>query len=211
VCEHIYSDQDSGATEEDGETKFMYSILGRGRNNFIGAWDIPDVEFDMPVPLTPWLNQRVYVPYCSTPPANLAKLISSGRWRSTCTKADEKALTGLIGGMWTIPPDWRLDFEFQYYMLRQREQDFEILESVKLTQRQLLDLSELGGLFHITDIDLKGRYHTYHMENQLLAAQVEEFYNEFPGTVFRATDNGFPGPRIGGPGGDYVLRWNRLV
>jgi hypothetical protein len=154
--------------------------------NFIRAWGTdPNIPFKVSDSFRDKYGRdrspRVLaIPYFATPPIDLLDLLKTPRkYSSPFKKAENDALTDLLGGMWTVPPDWRLDFNFQHHILR-RKGVAGVVKYVEQLQKRMLDLYKFGGSFEIADIGENNRCHRYNMKSPLTAALVEEFFVAFP-------------------------------
>lgn len=185
--------------------------MGNGKSNFTGAWDsnvahdVRDI-FPLRAESATWLA----VPYSATPPVDINRLLWEVEYRSAFTKPEQESLTDLLGGLWTIPPDWRLDLKFQHHMLRKQKQP--VVHLAKIFQEQLLELHKLGGSFEIVDIGSDELlFHSYTFQKPATASQIEEFKVPFPFKILRVTENGFPTEL----GNDAIaldsLQWTRLM
>ncbi|KAE9366522.1 hypothetical protein N431DRAFT_471572 [Stipitochalara longipes BDJ] len=130
--------------------KLICRAKGNGKSNFIGAWE-SNVTVDLwEHPYQDQVELWLAVPYFVTPPSDIRLLLSSPNYPYIITKLEHDTLTELLGGLWTIPPDWRLDLNFQQHMLR--KQKYSLVENAKRFREPLLELYSLGGSFEITDI-----------------------------------------------------------
>jgi len=199
---------------------FVYPDRANGRSNFIGIWDVdPDIVFEFPSDLAQHRQfiadsekRLLAVPYFATPPVDILRLLRTYS-RTYCRpfrKVEQDALTSLLGGMWTVPPDWRLDFRFQHHMLR-KNGDTDILESVEEFVKQTLRLYELGGSFEIVDIGENNCCQKYDIKSPITAALAEEFLVKFSPKVLETTEaylptiDGIPRKSMSG------LKWKRLM
>jgi hypothetical protein len=78
-----------------------------------------------------------------------------------------------------VPPDWRLDMDFQEHVLGQKEPDLNIIDhfnQIYKPQKQLLDL---GGSYAVIDIDSSSSNNTYYKYQMLgseSASNVDEWF-----------------------------------
>jgi hypothetical protein len=175
-----------------------YWNRGIGKPNFVGAWEIDGTTVDYNDDFDERINVAL-VPYSSTPPRSLESLLkdtwslpSHLRYGSLFTHK----INDILGGIWTLPPDWRLDFNFQYHVfwqartLERKEQD--IIELAKMIRQEQEKVKAAGGSYTVTEIDSRGNFVTFDVLEAPSALEVEEWCLDIPPKLFWTTTNGLP-------------------
>jgi len=192
---------------------------GQGRNNFIGAWEGSNLSEDHSTESKTDVHSSsrdtgylwLPVPYPSIPPEDLSEKRS--QLRPPFSEQEIMVLNRLLGGLWTIPPDQRLDLDFQRHVLRQLANDIVLTEHVRIIHIKLVQLEGRGGSLEVTDFDNKDSQYTYRPFESASAADVEEWFLSIPAKLIKVSPNGFPrgvaspedvDPRLMNP-------WNRTV
>jgi hypothetical protein len=100
---------DGGETShaETGNT-IIQPCIGQGRPNFLPVWELESVDFDFEK-----VENLLRVPYSSSPPI--------GNLGMAFTTHERDMLLKQFGGLFTLPPDWRLNLEFQSHVLRRED------------------------------------------------------------------------------------------
>ncbi|PMD16874.1 hypothetical protein NA56DRAFT_662778 [Hyaloscypha hepaticicola] len=212
---------------EKAELTWMSSPGGNGRNNFIAPWNSQNfvAEYRVPENFNPYgASIWLPVPYPATPPHDLCIPISPNQttpepFRGPFTDPQYAQFCELLGGLWTLPPDGRLDLEFQHHVFRKKGHNIDIAEQIKqakIIRSTLERLIALDGSFEITEIDgaLWGEY-TYQPFESVTACDAEEWFLKIPPKLIRVTPQGVPIEEYSFPGyiSDPRLMnlWRRIV
>lgn len=170
---------------------------GQGRNNFVGACDVPEVILSSSLEMfddsyhedSIWLP----VPYPAIPPKNYFPR-EPGDYKAFTpfTKEQHTILNRYLWGLWTLPPDDRLDLEFQSHILRRHAVDGNLEEHIKGIRSSLDRLRETGGSFEIIEIDDTGNRYTYQPFESATASDVEEWFLKIAPKLVKVNCLGFP-------------------
>lgn len=173
---------------------------GQGRSNFRGAWDTPNAELD---DNTSSLESYIYAGYnkdresICLPVPYLAILPSSGTSRLRLTRnpfthQERAILIQRLGGLWTVPPDDRLDLQFQYHVLGNIGHHVDMLKHINTIQSSLKNLYDLGGSLEVTEFGDVNNQYTYQPFELLSASDVEEWFLNIPPKLLRVNVKGIP-------------------
>ncbi|KAH8777269.1 hypothetical protein BGZ57DRAFT_351768 [Hyaloscypha finlandica] len=159
---------------------------GRGRPNFSPVWELESV-YDQSDEKDQYFLR---IPYSSTPPVACRGVMSfdPDEWKMFRTR---------FGSLATLPPDWRLNLNFQNHVP---------CENIKPATTESYNLlHERGGSLKVEDISL-GDSHVYCREtNDITALDVELLYH-FPPTITTVTQGWRPtGNRVD------PLQWKRII
>ncbi|KAE8450746.1 hypothetical protein EG329_005659 [Mollisiaceae sp. DMI_Dod_QoI] len=173
-----------------GTKSLMYCYTGKGRPNFSGPWDKPGIGHNLD---TDDLGDCVlHIPYSSLPPIDLDELLKRGQYRLPFNDNEQVPPYHLLKGLRTLPPDYRLNIDFQNHMLRQLDAATDVGKYVLDIQKKHESIYERGGIYEVEDIDTSGSSHTYSIQSSMSATQVEEWFLNIPSHQFRTTPQGFP-------------------
>lgn len=208
------------------------AINGHGKNNFVGAWDFPRREShsisESGSISESWLPRTcrsiwLPVPYPSIPPEYFAPSSSDSDpnmiddFFTPFTDKQRGIFNQHLWGLWTLPPDDRLDLEFQSHVLR-RVPDGDIKRHVEGIRSSLDKLHELGGSFEIIELDnYYGNQYTYRPGFESTSAfDVDEWLLNIPPKFIQVDGEGFPVNTSRGPE-DFRIesrmtnQWKRIV
>jgi hypothetical protein len=176
-----------------------------GRSNFLGVWDIPNVDVRQSNCIT--TGRLLSVPYSATPPRDYL-----WNYRKPFNDFERQSLYKLLSGLWTLPPDWRLDFDFQNHILRQEKPEVELLDHINHIQKQQKKLFDLGGSYTVMDIDSYCSRYCYQMSGSASASIVDEWVLRISPMEIFVDQDWLPVSRIESRDGqcDTGL-WKRLV
>ena len=132
---------------------------GMGRPNFVGAWEKEKIE---QVDYSYREREVTLIPYSSTPPFQLRFDETYRKYPRYGTLFKNK-INEVLPGIWTLPPDWRLDWDFQHHVFCQKGlgQDKEggLLELASQIRTQHKQFEFINGLYTVTEISSQGQYH----------------------------------------------------
>jgi hypothetical protein len=175
----------------------MISPNGQGRHNFIGVWENTEIEPDYTVGGGFWIHAMLDsdklrwlpVPYSSIPHGDLVYRHEQARIRNFFSVSQ---VIELLGGICTIPPDERLDLNFQLQVLRHHRDSVDTAAYVIRIRNSLQTLKDLGGSLQITELDDRHGQYTYQPFNCASAAEVEEWFLSIAPKFFRVSLKGYP-------------------
>jgi hypothetical protein len=171
---------------------------GQGRNNFIGAWERSNLGTHHSTDLSTTAHSGpedtgslwLLVPYPSIPPEDLYE--KRPQLRPPFSEQEITDLNQLLGGIWTIPPDERLDLDFQQHLLRRLRSGIVLTEHVRRIHIKLGQLEANGRSLEITDFDDKNGQYTYRPFESASAADAEEWFLSIPPKFIKVSPDGFP-------------------
>jgi hypothetical protein len=112
------------------------------------------------------------------------------------TAQERDMLLELFGGLFTLPPDWRLNLEFQSHVLRREEKSNLRTDrfgryaiEVRLLEGCYRTLDAIGGSFKVQEI-VDGRSWIYKYDRtgqQTVTASDLEMLRAFPATTMKVT------------------------
>jgi hypothetical protein len=125
------------------------TCIGQGRHNFLPVWELESVGFD-----SENVENLLRVPYFSSPPI--------GNLGMAFTNHERDMLLKQFGGLFTLPPDWRLNLDFQSHVLRREDNSNSRIDKAALDaiESRYRALDAMGGSFKVREI-LDGRSWVY--------------------------------------------------
>jgi hypothetical protein len=189
-----------------------YWNRGMGKPNFVGAWERDGATLDYYQFESEYDNSDrrlrrmdvTLVPYSSTPPFNLQEILESYHLHQEKLPRHLRygdffthEVNNILGGIWTLPPDWRLDFDFQHHLWLKdawlpEQEEKDLIERAKDIRRQHEQIKDVGGAYTVTEINSRGKFFTFNVLDAPSALEVEEWCFDIPPNPFWTTTNGFP-------------------
>jgi hypothetical protein len=111
------------------------------------------------------------------------------------TEVEISKLDRIFGGLWRLPQDSRLSFEFQDASLRSHKDTSNsggLPRAIMEIGERHTQLDQCGGEFEIEDIDPRGGGFKYTIEHAPHPEGVEEFCLQVPPQIVRLTQDGLP-------------------
>lgn len=145
------------------------------------------------------------IPYSSTPPFYDIRVVmpfDADKWKMFQTQ---------FGGMATLPPDWRLNLEFQKHVLRGEDKSSRPIDRAALDAIESCysALHAIGGSFKVREIG-SSRSWVYQYGTtgqQTVTASDLEVFVDFPATTMKVTRGWKPNSKSN----FNALRWKRIM
>ncbi|PMD34211.1 hypothetical protein L207DRAFT_588810 [Hyaloscypha variabilis F] len=189
-----------------------YWNRGMGKPNFVGAWERDGATLDYYEFEYEYENKDrrqkmmdvTLVPYSSTPPLDLQDILMSYHFSQKKFPRHLRygdffthAINDILGGIWTLPSDWRVDFDFQHHVwlddarLPELEDKY-FIERARDIRRQHEQIEKFAGVYTVTEINSRGKFFTFNVLSAPSALELEEWCLDIPPNPFWTTPNGFP-------------------
>jgi len=199
-------------SDEDATDLYTLPFSGFGKSNFLPPWEVPSINVDYDSPP----GKALYIPYHATPQMFLREDLEDSGYTRVLQGHEKGELNRLFSGLWTLPPDWRLDLDFQNHVLREwkiREPTKELLDHARTIRNLQLTLLKLGGSYEIEELGSSGTRYTYQIFDSPEAVDVEEWFISIPPKKFAVTKNLLPRSVISYDsfGKSPNLPWRRLM
>jgi hypothetical protein len=183
-----------------------------GKPNFVGAWERDRAILDYDQFESEYENSNrsqrrmdvTLVPYSSTPPFNLQDILKSCHFYQKMLPRYLRygdffthKINNILGGIWTLPSDWRVNFDFQYYLWLEdaslpEPEENDPIERARVIREQHEQIREFGGSYMVAEINSRGKYFTFNVLDAPSALEIEEWCFDIPPNPFWTTTNGFP-------------------
>ena len=175
--EHVLSDRGETSDTKTGKADIL-TCIGRGKPNFLPAWEVKSVSY-RDYRLDEPLENLLRISWSSTP------LIHEDFLSASPLNASEREIIQQrVGNMCILPPDWRLNLDFQNHVLRGKrifgnggsidndtldhiEQRHRALDAINLSFR-IVEIGDKGShLFYTGDLNLVTSWDVYFPETTM--------------------------------------------